>query len=420
MVYVKSLAALILRCLVFGCLAFTNNYLSQHITFATEHSVDKSQYPPNQEEIPPRLQDSLYISSIRRNIITVQYSIICLACLVCTLCHFVFTTIRSSRRYRVILKSPQDNASDQPASATSPETSLKIEDVHDDNIDHNNDAFDDIDDILHEIDPDAEVPIVSIPRTAGTRQYIPIKYIRNLIVDANVLGIIIWGTIYSMDFSIMDHNLCLLSGMFTGWVWSGRPSNLSKVCWILYIFQISSLISLPLQLCSQLIPTISESFNHLMTMFSFYSLLRYIAAIGVGLTWTTYFHRQNIRIHLSDTAFTCALLSWAQMASLNLKNLQIEITPNSSNDLTLLFVVEPILKFMAVYLIHISIQDGKGLELIITMVIVANIRLLATYGSVLCVDCLCASPVIFYCLLTLTCTLFIFYSLNLFQIFYQN
>ena len=86
MVYVKSLAALILRCLVFGCLAFTNNYLSQHITFAIEHTVDQSQYS-TQDEIPPRLQDSLYISSIRRNIITVQFSIICLACLVLSLIH---------------------------------------------------------------------------------------------------------------------------------------------------------------------------------------------------------------------------------------------------------------------------------------------------------------------------------------------
>ena len=71
--------------------------------------------------------------------------------------------------------------------------------------------------------------------------------------------------------------------------------------------------------------------------------------------------------------FTCVLLCLPIILTIDLDQVQQEFAHSPPEILMYLLLLEPLLKFMAMYSIALSLQTGRRLEILVVMLVVVNL-----------------------------------------------
>lgn len=322
--------AMMLRAVIYGSLAYVNTYLL------------------NRHEDHFTMQNRLQISSL-------QYTIICGACLAVFTCKVVIRTVRSSKRYQSL-------------------------NVSEDGVVELMEAG-----VVESLEKWSEVEENTSPQAPSPSEE---KFTRSEMKEEFrcifLMGVLVWGSMYCMDFMVFHTSLNFVTGILMGWLFADNLKQGSVLVNALYTLFLTSLLILPRSLNVENVlshPRYEDEGFNIVVLHDI--LIKIVIPLVIGYLWTGYLytvpHKTN-KHDITDASYVCALLCWGQQSSINFALIMEKLAVYDHVDLMLLFVIEPFLKFMAIYLILISVQVGQKLELISVLAVVINLRLLLLPG----------------------------------------
>lgn len=325
-----TVIAMMLRAVTYGLLAYVNTYLlNRHRDHFT-------------------MQNRLQISSL-------QYTIICGVCLAVLTCKVVIRTVRSSKRYQT-LNANEDGVVElmEAGAVESLEKQSEVEES-----------------------PSPQGP--SLSEETFTRSEMKEEF-RCIFL----MGVLVWGSMYCMDFMVFNTSLNFVTGILMGWLFTDNLKHGNVIVNALYTVLLTGLLILPRSLNVENVLSHPRYENEGFNIVVFHDILiKIVIPLMIGYLWTGYLYtmpRKTTKHDITDASYVCALLCWGQQSSINFALITEKLAVYDQVDLMLLFVIEPFLKFMAIYLILISVQVGQKLELISVLAVVVNLRLLLLPG----------------------------------------
>jgi len=240
---------------------------------------------------------------------------------------------------------------------------------------HSREQYDAVDVALAELDTET----VSVPEIGSPCEVdaVPVEFGSMEDVNRHVLmvhcaGLLIWNTVISMDYTQPDLCYCFTVGLVTAWLCKAliagcQPRQTIHCRETLQVFIYMMCV------------TMLASVNMIDARISQDNIL----SILTGFAWPCFFtrnassvsRRPGMVLHTIKSSFvTCVLLCFCPL-------LAWEAVPisYSQHTLIMLFVVQPIIKFMCIAILCISIQTGHKKDLVIVLSVASCSQFLFLY-----------------------------------------
>ena len=195
------------------------------------------------------------------------------------------------------------------------------------------------------------------------------KALRDHVLHVYSLGVILWVSIYCLDFTLMSVGFFMVVGMYCAWclglVWRPGAAMVSSCVQAAYVLLLAAVLTAYWQTHHE---TLAPEGHPL----SRETIVSVVVPVVVGAVWMQLPARDLVR-SMGDSFFTCVLLCLPVVASAGLEPLRILWEDASSWVLLWLFGVEPLLKALAVYVIALTLQTGRRAEMLVTLALAVQL-----------------------------------------------
>lgn len=196
------------------------------------------------------------------------------------------------------------------------------------------------------------------------------KALRDHVWWVYLLGILMFSTIYCLDFTLLSVSFFFSIGLLLGWmvqsVYRFRESTLSKFLRLLYFIFIGLLVLLYVGTHRSLLDPGAE-------MRSRDAMIVIVTPTLTGMGWMYMPHKEMTKT-IQTSFFTCCLLCLPVLVIVDTSQFQTIFDAAPPEVLVYLLAVEPILKAMAVYTIALSLEMGRKLDLLIVLFVVTHLN----------------------------------------------
>lgn len=189
------------------------------------------------------------------------------------------------------------------------------------------------------------------------------RRLREHVTFVYVLGMVLWLTVYCFDYTLLGVNFFFIVGLYSAWcvslVWRSGSSMGASCLQAAYVLLIAALLSAYFNAHHEtLLPEGKPVTREV--------LVSVVVPVLAGAFWMHTKPRDLVR-SVGDSFFTCVLLCLPVLASVGVEPVRKLWQEASSMVLLWLFVLEPLLKALGIYVIALTLQTGRRAELLVTL-----------------------------------------------------
>jgi hypothetical protein len=232
----------------------------------------------------------------------------------------------------------------------------------------------DMEDIALDVQQQEPVQVVSDANSQATHVSTSITFAGSKELRAHVwwvyyLGMLLYATIFCLDFTLLSVTFFFTLGIGLGWVFvTGarfQESVASTALRVLYIVLMSFMVGTYFATHTEILETNTQFWSR-------ETITAIVVPLMTGFGWMRMPHVELVST-MRTAFFTCVLLCLPIILTIDLDQVQAEFAHSPPEILLYLLLLEPLLKFMAMYSIALSLQTGRRLEILVVMLVVVNL-----------------------------------------------
>ena len=249
--------------------------------------------------------------------------------------------------------------------------------------------------VLEERDPDEDCALVEPARDADTDPDAPAlapnsvvfasqQELQQYVCKVHVIGVVVWSTMLSMDYTLSQASFAFLLGMLLGNVAStlrrvDEPARrLPMATYSLYWLAIGALVVLYMVQDGASAVEYTEAQvgihpNRVAWTDVFTLLNVMLAPLSSGVSWTYWMDGATLLKHHRTSLYTSVLLSLPVVVAVQRQFLADLLARYSPPLLAHVLLTEPLLKFMVIYVLTLSLETESVLEMLVVNATVTGI-----------------------------------------------
>lgn len=196
------------------------------------------------------------------------------------------------------------------------------------------------------------------------------KALREHVQQVYILGCLLWGTLLCLDFSLLSVTLFFVLGLYVAWVkrlcWTARVSTSSVCVQVVYVLLLGALMGLCLH-------THRASWVPEEHFISRQMLLSNVLPAVIGFVWIEVPSKDLVQ-KVTQSTFTCVLLCLPVVVTISYDLLRDLWRLESELVLVWLFLIEPPLKALAVFVIALALQTGRRTEMVLVLALAVHMN----------------------------------------------
>ena len=183
------------------------------------------------------------------------------------------------------------------------------------------------------------------------------------------LGMIVYCTIFCLDFTLLSVSFFFSVGMGSGWIMfpvRRFSQQMSSTCLkMLYVLFLGLLTGTYLNFHHEILEPNTRMWHR-------ESLTAVLLPLVAGASWMRIPHEGLVN-SLKASFVTCVLLCLPIVLTTSMEQMQQELSTTPMSVVMYLLLLEPMLKFMAMYSIALSLQTERRLEILVVLMVVVNL-----------------------------------------------
>lgn len=192
--------------------------------------------------------------------------------------------------------------------------------------------------------------------------------LRDHVMHVYGLGVLLWVSIYCLDFTLESVPFFMVVGMYATWAvslaWKSGQRLATSCAQLAYVLLLGALLMAYWVMHSELLLPAGHSLSREM-------MLAVLVPTAAGGAWMVMPPKSLVR-SVGESFFTCVLLCLPVLAFAGMEPLR-KLWECEAWLLVWLFAVEPLLKGLAVYVIALTLQTGRRAELLVTIALAVQL-----------------------------------------------
>jgi hypothetical protein len=208
--------------------------------------------------------------------------------------------------------------------------------------------------------------------------------LQQYVCKVHVIGVVVWSTMLSMDYTLSQASFAFLLGMLLGNVAStlklsdGERKSLPMATFSLYWFAVGALVVLYMVQDGASAVEYTEtqvgiSPNRVAWTDVFTLLNVMLSPLSCGVSWTYWMDGATLLKHHRTSLYTSVLLSLPVVVAVQRQFLADLLARYSAPLLAHVLLTEPLLKFMVIYVLTLSLETESVLEMLVVNATVTGI-----------------------------------------------
>jgi hypothetical protein len=230
---------------------------------------------------------------------------------------------------------------------------------------HENDAVSDAGTLERAAPSQQDVDRVSFDSRLSLARYV---------AQVHVIGIVVWTTMLSIDYALTQTSVSFMLGMLFGnvvWVLGGPPGRAGMPYAVIALYWSLTGALCVLYLAQDGLAALAETETELgMTPNRFewshtlVALTVLLSPASCGFSWTAWMDARAVLAHYHTSFYTCVILSLPVLVFVRGSLLSDILARYSAPWLAHVVVTEPVLKFMTVYVMTLSLDAENVVEML--------------------------------------------------------
>lgn len=198
------------------------------------------------------------------------------------------------------------------------------------------------------------------------------------VAKVHIIGIVVWTTMLSIDYVLTQTSFVFALGMLLGnitWVLTGPPGRAGMPFHVIALYWSLSFALILMYLIrdgasalteteTELGMTSADHANRLEWSQTFVALNVLLSPASCGFTWTYWIDARTLLAHYHTSLYTSVILSIPVLIFVRGTYLTDILSRYSTPWLTYVVVVEPVLKFMTIYVMTLSLDAESVVEML--------------------------------------------------------
>jgi hypothetical protein len=241
-------------------------------------------------------------------------------------------------------------------------------------------------------DPDEDCALVdadtsdspAVASKSDTVVFASQQELQQYVCKVHVIGVVVWSTMLSMDYTLSQASFAFLLGMLLGNVAStlklsdGERKSLPMATFSLYWFAVGALVVLYMVQDGASAVEYTEtqvgiSPNRVAWTDVFTLLNVMLSPLSCGVSWTYWMDGATLLKHHRTSLYTSVLLSLPVVVAVQRQFLADLLARYSAPLLAHVLLTEPLLKFMVIYVLTLSLETESVLEMLVVNATVTGI-----------------------------------------------
>lgn len=208
--------------------------------------------------------------------------------------------------------------------------------------------------------------------------------LQQYVCKVHVIGVVVWSTMLSMDYTLSQASFAFLLGMLLGNVAStlrragGAHPRLPLATFSMYWLAVGALVALYMVQDGASAVEYTEgqvgiSPNRVAWTDVFTLLNVMLSPLSCGVSWTYWMDGGTLLKHHRTSLYTSVLLSLPVVISVQRQFLADLLARYSPPLLAHVLITEPLLKFMVIYVLTLSLETESVLEMLVVNAVVTGI-----------------------------------------------
>lgn len=194
------------------------------------------------------------------------------------------------------------------------------------------------------------------------------------VAQVHLIGIVVWTTMLSIDYALTQASFSFMLGMLLGnvaWVLAGPPGRAGMPFAVIALYWALTGALCVLYLAHDGLDALAETETELGMAPSRFEWSHTIVALTVllspascGFSWTAWMDARAVLAHYHTSLYTCVILSLPVLVFVRGSYVATILSRYSAPWLAHVVVTEPVLKFMTIYVMTLSLDAESVVEML--------------------------------------------------------